>query len=105
MGVNGAAPNRNEIQEALTMASKTNPNNSIEKLTAKTSNAKNKPPKGLLKSAVIPAAPPAINKYRVNCSFCKNSFAVDDPIAAPDTTVDTSMPVDPPMATVKKPPT
>src|SRR6187551_2773857 len=104
MGVNGVAPNKNEILDALIMASKTNPNNSIEKLAAKTSNAKNKPPNGLLKRAVIPAAPPAINKYCVNFSFCKNPFAVDDPIAAPDTTVDTSIPVDPPMATVKKPP-
>ena len=58
---------------------------------------------GLLNKAVIPAATPAqINSVL----YCLNTFCflcATEPIVAEATTVETSIPVDPPKTTVNKP--
>ena len=70
---------------------------------AMTSIANKIPAIGLQNSAVIPAATPAeINSvlyFLKIISFC----CATEPIVAEATTVDTSMPVDPPKITVRKP--
>ncbi|MNS13435.1 hypothetical protein D3C72_450300 [compost metagenome] len=68
-----------------------------------TSKAKRIPAIGLLNKAVTPAATPAqINSVL----YCLNTFCflcATEPIVADATTVETSIPVDPPKATVNNP--
>ena len=68
-----------------------------------TSNENNNPAIGLLNRAVIAAATPA-QTNSVLYSFRKLNFLFPkEPIAADATTVDTSIPVEPPKITVKNP--
>ena len=91
--------NANAMATAMTFVSK----NTRDTFLEMTSYANKIPAKGVLKSAVTPAATPAqINSvlyFRNTFSFC----CATDPIVAEATTVETSIPVDPPKTTVRNP--
>ena len=68
-----------------------------------TSNANSIPAMGLLNKAVIPAATPAQIRAVL---YLRNTFSLrcaTEPIVAEATTVETSMPVEPPQITVSSP--
>src|SRR6476660_433431 len=77
--------------------------NTFDILREMTSYAKRNPATGLLNNAVIPAATPAqmssVLYSRKKLAFC----CTTDPMVADATTVETSMPVEPPKMTVRKP--